>query len=96
MDGSFADALQEPDQDKVTRANLRLPTWTTKQPAATFNPLSVTGAPSIRTPPCSTIRKASEEDGHRLASLSNCPIPSGAPARATSGTSSGMPPRARL
>src|SRR5450830_60695 len=57
--------------DKVTRANLRLPTCTTNTPASTFRPLSLITVPSIRTPPCSTMRNASEVEAHRLACLSN-------------------------
>jgi len=67
-----ADAgCRQVNQASVTRANLRLPTCTTNTPAPTLRPLSLITVPSIRTPPCSTMRKASEVDAHRLACLSN-------------------------
>ena len=71
--------LLEVVQFSVTRANLRLPTCTTSVPASSFSALSLTTAPSMRTPPPSTRRIASLLEGARLACLSSAPMPSGAP-----------------
>src|SRR5260370_19043992 len=60
-DGRPSSHARPAHQARVTRANLRLPTWsTTVSPRFTESPLSVPLSPLIRTPPCSIMRRPSE------------------------------------
>jgi len=75
----FCGAQGPKTQARLTRANLRLPTCTTTVPASSFKPLSLTTAPSMRTPPCSIMRMPSLFDATRPADFNTLAKPSGAP-----------------